>query len=232
MNDIIEGHTYRRYDGELRHLHRIVLDMGELIVIQISDALRAFHSPSAELIQQIKTREIDVDRMEVEADAEISRLIARYSPVGSDLRVVISVSKSVTDLEGIGDEAVRIACVVDELIGIPLSKMQTPVMEEIEGLGQLAISSISDAVGLFDLYDEKTALRVIDNHREMDGEFQSELRRLMSYIRDDSTDINLALNMALVAKSLERITHHAQNLAEYSIFEMEGIDLREGQYKP
>ena len=90
MNDIIEGHTYRRYDGELRHLHRIVLDMGELIVVQISDALRAFHSPSAAVIQQIKTREIDVDRMEVEADAEISRLIARYSPVGSDLRVVIS----------------------------------------------------------------------------------------------------------------------------------------------
>ena len=229
MQEMTKEHTFRRYDGDLKKLHCMVLDMGEVVIQQIKGALETLTSPSAALVEEVRNREFTVDRMEVEADAEISRLIARYSPVGSDLRVVISVSKSVTDLEGIGDEAVRIAFVTEELASQNLTDAAATLTSEIAQLGKLALTSVTDAVSLFEHYHEETALRVIENHKAMDSEFRSELSRLMSYIRDGNTDLGVALNMAVVAKSLERITHHAQNLAEYAIFEMEGVDIRESQ---
>lgn len=229
MQEMTKEHTFRRYDGDLKKLHCMVLDMGEVVIQQIKGALETLIAPSTELVEEIRNRELIVDRMEVEADAEISRLIARYSPVGSDLRVVISVSKSVTDLEGIGDEAVRIAFVTEELASQNLTDAAAALTSEIAQLGKLALSSVDDAVSLFEHYREDIALRVIENHKAMDSEFRSELSRLMSYIRDGNTDLGVALNMAVVAKSLERITHHAQNLAEYAIFEMEGVDVRESQ---
>lgn len=229
MQEMTKEHTFRRYDGDLKKLHCMVLDMGEVVIQQIKGALETLIAPSTELVEEIRNRELIVDRMEVEADAEISRLIARYSPVGSDLRVVISVSKSVTDLEGIGDEAVRIAFVTEELASQNLTDAAAALTSEIAQLGKLALSSVDDAVSLFEHYREDIALRVIENHKAMDSEFRSELSRLMSYIRDGNTDLGVALNMAVVAKSLERITHHAQNLAEYAIFEMEGVDIRESQ---
>jgi phosphate transport system protein len=229
MQEMTKEHTFRRYDGDLKKLHCLVLDMGEVVIQQIKGALETLIDPSTKLVEEIRNRELIVDRMEVEADAEISRLIARYSPVGSDLRVVISVSKSVTDLEGIGDEAVRIAFVTEELASQNLTDAAAALTSEIAQLGKLALSSVDDAVSLFEHYREDIALRVIENHKAMDSEFRSELSRLMSYIRDGNTDLGVALNMAVVAKSLERITHHAQNLAEYAIFEMEGVDIRESQ---
>ena len=231
MNELIEGHTVKRYDGELSHLHYLVLEMGGLVIQQIRDALTAFKEGDVNLARKVANRDVEVDRLEVQADEETVRVIARRCPMGSDLRVVITVSKSVSDLERIGDEAVRIASLVTQMFGGhyngEASNHLAQLVRDVDRIGGMALSSIQYAVELFDVWDEDKALKVITSHREMDGEFQSELRRVMTYIMEDSRNIGYAVSMVLLAKSLDRITHHARNLAEYAIFEIKGVDIRE-----
>jgi phosphate transport system protein len=226
LRNLTQGHIFERFDGELTHLHDVVLSMGGLVLQQLSDALTAFQSQDLHLANQVRSRDLDIDRMEVAADEEILELIARRCPLGPDLRVVITVSKSVSDLEKIGDEAVRIVSLMDQIARDAEGSIPQPVKSEMERLGSMALKSFQNAVELFDAWDEAKAFRVIDSHREMDGEFQSELRRLIDYIMTDTINIGMAVGMVLVAKSLERITHHAQNLAEYALFEVKGVDIR------
>lgn len=230
MSDLlIEGHTYQRYDGELNHLHYLVLEMGGLVVNQVRDALTGFKTRDVILAQKVVATDSEVDLLEVQADEEIAKLIARRSPVGTDLRMVIAVSKSVSDLERIGDEAVRMAGLVIHLFGSESSDPNSQLLRDVTRIGGLALTSLQNAVEVFDVWDEVKALQVIENHREMDQEFQSELRRLMTYIMEDPRNIGFAINVVLAIKSLERIGHHAQSLAEYVIFQVKGKDIRHTQ---
>lgn len=224
-----EGHTYRRYDGELNHLHFLVLEMGGLVLSQVRDALTAFRTRDVLLAQRVVTKDGAVDRLEVEADDEIAKLIARHGPVGNDLRMVIAVSKSVSDLERIGDEAVRIAGLMIQLFGHESGDPNGQLVRDVDRIGGLALSSLQCAVEVFDVWDERKAFSVIEKHRELDLEFQSELRRLLTYVMEDARLIGFAINVVLTIKSLERIGHHAQNLAEYVIFQVKGTDIRHAQ---
>lgn len=226
LQNLTQGHIFERFDGELMHLHDVVLAMGERVLQQLKDALSAFQSRDLPLADRVRHGDIDIDRMEAAADEDILELIARRCPLGPDLRVVITVSKSVSDLEKIGDEAVRIVSLMDQIARDAEGAIPTPVQSEMERLGSMALNRLQNAIELFAVWDETKALEVIDGHREMDGEFQSELRRLIQYIMTDTIDMGMAVGLVLVAKSLERITHHAQNLAEYALFEVKGVDLR------
>jgi len=227
----IEGHTLKRFDGELNHLHYLVLEMGALVLAQVRNALTAFKTRDIPLAQKVVTQDGDVDRLEVQADAEIAKLIARRCPVGTDLRMVIAVSKSVSDLERIGDEAVRMAGLVMQLFGEKSSDPNSQLVRDVCRIGSLALTSLQQAVEIFDVWDEEKARQVIDKHREMDQEFQSELRRLLTYIMEDPRNIGFAINVVLAIKSLERICHHAQNVAEYVIFQVKGQDVRHHQFR-
>ncbi|HUL12897.1 MAG TPA: phosphate signaling complex protein PhoU [Methylococcaceae bacterium] len=226
INELIEGHTFKRYDGELSHLHYLVLEMGALVLSQVREALAAFKGRDLALAHKVVPRDGEVDRLEVAADEEIVKLIARRSPVGSDLRMVMAVSKSVSDLERIGDEAVRIAGLVIQIFGSETNDPNSQLARDVNGMGVMAITSLKSAVELFDVWSEEKARAVIERHREMEEEFQSGLRRLMTYILQDSRNIGVAISLVLVIKSLERIGHHAQNLAEYTIFQVKGEDIR------
>ena len=229
MNAQIEGHTVRRYDGELSHLHYLVLEMGGLVLGQIHDTLTAFKRRDVVLAKKVVTRDSEVDHLEIYADQEIMKLIARRCPMGTDLRLVFAVNKSVSDLERIGDEAVRIAGLVIQIFGNDSSDPNQQLLRDVCRIGGLAQTSLQHAIEVFDVWNEAKALQVIESHREMDDEFQSELRRLMTYILEDSRNIGFAINVVLIIKALERITHHTQSLAEYAIYQMKGLDLQESE---
>ncbi len=224
-----EGHIIKRYDGELSHLHYLVLEMGGLVAGQVRDAVEAFKTRDAVLAHKVVSLDSEVDRLEVRADDEIVELLARRCPVSSDLRMVIAVSKSVSDLERIGDEAVRIAGLVIELFGHEGSDPNGQMLRDVNRMGDLALNSLRQAVEVFDVWDEAKAQRVIANHREMDEQFQSDLRHLLTYVLEDTRNIGYAIGVVLVIKALERIGHHAQNLAEYVIFQVRGEDVRHRQ---
>lgn len=110
MNITPEGHIVKRFDGELHRLHVRVLEIGGLALAQVKDALRALRQKDMTLAHKIiGQRESEIDLLEIEMDAEILGLIARRSPLGGDLRFVMAVSKSVTDLERIGAHAQNLA---------------------------------------------------------------------------------------------------------------------------
>lgn len=225
-DDVVKGHTFKRYDGELSNLHLMVSEMGGVVLDQLVAALDSFSRQDAEAARSVMDNDIDVDRLEVEGDAEIIRVISRNSPMASDLRLIITVSKSISDLEKIGDEAVRIAGILLEIKGAGQGEMSNDLAFELKEVGQLALANLRSALELFEVWNEEQALSVIEGHRQMDGQFQRELKRAMTCIMENKMDLALAVSFVLVAKSLDRITHHALNLAEYALFEMKGVDLR------
>lgn len=171
----------------------------------------------------------EVDRLEVQTDDAIAKIIAKRWPLSSDLRLVIAVSKSVSDLEHIGDEAVRIAGMVIQLFGSEGSEPNSQMLRDINRIGNLALTSLRNAVEIFDVWDEEKAMQVIENHREMEEEFQSDLRHLLTYVLEDYRNIGFAISVILVIKALERIGHHAHNLAEHVVFQVHGEDIRSQQ---
>ncbi len=229
MSEKPETHTVKRYDGELNHLHYLVLEMGALVLRQIGDALAAFKSRDMVLARQVVAQDREVDLMEVRADDEIVKLIARRSPVGSDLRMVMAVSKSISDLERIGDEAVRIASLAIQIFGPEGSDPSLQLLRDVDKMGKLALTCLREALEVFEVWDEAKALHVIANYKEMDEEFQADLRHLLTYIIQDSRNIGYAISVVLVIKALERIGHHAHNVAEYVIFQVRGEDIRDAE---
>lgn len=226
MIDKTEGHTFKRYDGELSHLHYLVLEMGGLVLNQVRESLAAFKQRDVALAHKVVAWDREVDKLEVAADDEIAKLIARRSPVGGDLRMVMAVSKSVSDLERIGDEAVRIAGLAIQLFGPEGNDPGSQLLRDVNKMGDLAVASLRGALEVFEVWNEEKAHRVISHYKEMDDEFQADLRHLMTYIIQDSRNIGFAISVVLVIKALERIGHHAHNLAEYVIFQVKGEDIR------
>lgn len=226
MSETFEGHIFKRYDGELHHLHYLVLEMGGLVLNQVTTALAAFRDRDAALAQKVVAWDREVDQLEVQADHEIVNLIARRCPKASDLRMVMAVSKSISDLERTGDEAVRIAGLVIQLFGPDGSKPCLPLLRGVNTMGELAVASLREALGLFDAWDEKKALEVIRRYRDMDEEFRADLRLLMTYVIEDARNFGFAISVVLVIKALERIGHHAHNLAENVFFQVKGEDVR------
>ena len=224
-----EGHIIRRYDGELDHLRLSVLEMGGLVVNLLGNALIAFKTQDEDLARQAVAMDNEVDQLEVDVDQEIAKIIAKRCPVSSDLRMVMAVSKSVSDLERIGDEAVRIAGLAIQLIESEGGEPNSQMLRDVNRIGDMAMSGLRSAIEVFDIWDEEKALQVIENHKAMEEEFQADLRHLLTYILEDYRNIGFAISVVLVIKALERIGHHAQNLAEYAVFQVCGEDIRSQQ---
>jgi phosphate transport system protein len=229
MSEILEGHTLRRYDGELNTLHLLVLEMGGLVLDQCVVALEALKTGNLEQTRRVLARETEVDGLEIKLDEEIWSVISRRAPVARDLRVVMAFSKAATDLERIGDEAARIGgttlAVYDDEVRRPSRKL----MRDVQTMGKLSIGMLRDAVSLFDSFDLATAEGLIRRHADLDAEFQSSLRRLTTFILEDARNVGNAINVVLLVKALERIGDQARNLAEYVIYLVRGEDVRQAE---
>ena len=221
-----EGHIVRRYDGELSHLHYLVLEMGALALTQVKEARDALCGRDLTLAQRVIAREKDVDACELRADSEIVQLIALRTPVGSDLRLVFAVSKSITDLERVGDEAARIAHLGLQLFGSEGAEPHPVLLHDIASMGGLAVGQLENALRVVDRWDQELAEELLEAHEELDFEFQAAFRRLVTFIMQDPRNIGFAVNIVLIIKAFERIGEHAQNLAEYVLYQIAGRDVR------
>jgi phosphate transport system protein len=232
MSQIFEGHTVRRYDGELNTLHLLVLEMGGLVVDQCQLAIESLKTGNLEGTRRVLARETEVDGLESKLDEEIWSVVSRRAPVARDLRVVMAFSKAATDLERIGDEAARIAgttlAVYDDEIRRPSRKL----MRDVQTMGKLALGMLRDAVALYDSFDLPLADSLIRRHGDLDAEFQSSLRRLSTFILEDARNVGNAINVVLLVKALERIGDQARNLAEYVIYLVRGEDVRKVEPPP
>lgn len=215
MDRSSEPHIVQRYDGELNHLHYLVLEVGGLVIYQLRSALNAFAKRDEALAQKVMERDREIDQLEANADDTIASVIARRAPMANDLRLAMATSKCVAALERIGDEAVRIAGVVSLLEHGPATEFQRKRALEVQRMGDMVFESLKQAVEMFDVWDEAKARAVIARQRSVETTFDSILRRLMTRPLDDSRAVSWAMSLVVVIKALECVGHHSQHLAEY-----------------
>ncbi len=228
MTEVTEGHTVKRFDGELSHLHELGLEMGGLVIDQLQRAIKALNDKGLDAARNIIARDHLVNELELKADEAIVRLIARRQPMGGDLRIVMAISKAVTDLERIGDEAKKIGDLVLRIYDNDAADPNQNLLRDVTTMGKLASSMLRQSLMAFDGLDPAEAMAVIGGHPELDSEFQSGLRRLTTFILEDSRNVGHAINIVLAIKALERIGDHAKNIAQYVVYMVQGKDVRHG----
>jgi phosphate transport system protein len=216
-------HTSKQFNAELEAVHTRVLQMGGLVEEQIRRAIDTLSTGNMEEIERIKQNDHRVNGMEVELDETCSHIIARRQPAASDLRLLIAVIKTITDLERIGDEAEKIARMA-ELIH-EAERMHMPRIE-VRHIANLALAMLRKALDAFARLDVKAAQEVVQQDIAVDTEFRSILRELITFMMEDPRTISRCLEILFVAKALERIGDHSKNMAEYVVYMVEGRDVR------
>ncbi|WP_374435957.1 phosphate signaling complex protein PhoU [Inhella sp.] len=222
MND---KHLSTQFDAELSAISTRVLEMGGLVEQQVAQAVDALANLSEERSGEVIKAEQRVNQFELEIDRDLSSIIARRQPTARDLRLLIGVSKTIGNLERVGDEAARIARTVQRLIATGMHGRLFPTTQmTLEA--KLATTSLRRALDAFARLDVNLAMEVIKQDNEIDAEFDGLLRKLITYMMEDPRTITASIDLVFVAKALERVGDHAKNLAEQVIYIAKGTDVR------
>jgi phosphate transport system protein len=200
--------------------------MGGLVESQVVLAVKALTEFNGELADTVLAQEDRVNQMEVTIDRELSAIIARRQPTARDLRLLIAVSKTIANLERVGDEAARIARTVQRLINTGVStRLRLPV-SDLGFEAELAIAQLRKALDAFARLDIARALEVLKQDDQIDQEFDGLMRKLITYMMEDPRTISSSIDLVFVAKAIERVGDHGKNLAEAIIYVVKGTDVR------
>jgi phosphate transport system protein len=164
--------------------------------------------------------------MEIEIDRDLSSIIARRQPTARDLRLLIAISKTIANLERVGDEAARIARTVQRLINTGVSSRLRLPVADLAFEADLAIAQLRKALDAFARLDTARAVEVLKQDDQIDQEFDGLLRKLITYMMEDPRTISSSIDLVFVAKAIERVGDHAKNLAEVIIYIVKGTDVR------
>ena len=223
---MIEKHLSTQFDAELSGISNRVLEMGGLVESQVARSIYALTQFSGESASQVLTAEERVNSMEVEIDRDLSAIIARRQPTARDLRLLIAISRTIANLERVGDEAARIARTVQRLLNTGVSsRMRLPVAD-LSYEADLAIAQLRKALDAFARLDTAQALEVLRADDQIDREFDGLMRKLITYMMEDPRTISASIDLVFVAKAIERVGDHAKNLAEAIIYVVKGMDVR------
>ena len=216
-------HTVKRFDVEIQQLVNLVLEMGQEVEQQVKRAVAVFREGDPVAAQAVIAGDAAVNRWDMEIDRSCVRLLSRRQPMSTDLRLVMALNKAVNDLERIGDEAKTIA---EKTLAIHARGSHPPGMplavDRLAAIANQRIQSALDSLGRLDA-DQAWALVRADEAEEV---FQDILRELSAYVINDELTVATVIDVSLALKALKRVTDHAQNLAEYVIFVVEGQDVR------
>jgi phosphate transport system protein len=223
---MIEKHLSTQFDAELSGISTRVLEMGGVVESQVAQAIHALTHFNGETASQVLAIEEKVNAMEIEIDRDISTIIARRQPTAVDLRLLIAISKSIANLERVGDEAARIARTVQRLINSGVSsRMRLPV-SDLAFEAELAVTQLRKALDAFARLDVDKAIEVLKQDDQIDQEFEGLMRKLITFMMEDPRTISSSIDLIFVAKAIERVGDHAKNLAEVIIYVVKGMDVR------
>lgn len=219
----ITDHISKRFNKDLEDLRNNVLTMGGMVETQLSKAIAAIVSGDSELGITVAKDDYKVNNLEVDIDEECSRILATRSPAASDLRLIVAIIKTITDLERIGDEAEKIGFLASKL-----AAMDRPAdsYRELKNLGNHVLQMVRDAMNAFARLDVGASLAVVREDEEVDAEYDLIARQGITFMMEDPHNIKRVMNVMWVARALERIGDHAKNISEYVIYMVEGRDIR------
>ena len=219
-----DKHLSSQFDADLNAVSSKVLEMGGLVESQIVGAMHALNEFDRDTAEKVIAAEETLNAMEVDIDQECGNIIARRQPAARDLRLLMSISKTITNLERAGDEAEKIAKRVRRLIDEPAAR--TVNIAEIKVSGEMAVTILRRALDAFARLDTVAAAQIVKDDKEIDLEFRAFVRKLVSYMQEDPRTISVGLEYLFIAKAIERIGDHAKNIAEFIIYIVKGTDVR------
>ena len=219
----ITDHISRRFNADLEELRNSVLKMGGLVETQLSKAISAIVSGDSALGLKVANDDYKVNALEVAIDEESSRILATRAPAAGDLRLIVAIIKTITDLERIGDEAEKIGFLASKL-----ATMDRPVdsYRELRNLGNHVLQMVRDAMNAFARLDVQSSLKVVREDEHVDEEYDAIARQCITYMMEDPRSVKRVMNVTWAARALERIGDHAKNICEYTIYMVEGKDVR------
>ena len=221
-----DKHLSTQFDAELSGISTRVLEMGGLVESQVAQAVLALTSFSGDMASVVLKQEEVVNAMEIEIDRDLSSIIARRQPTARDLRLLIAISKTIANLERVGDEAARIARTVQRLINAGVSSRLRLPMSDLSFEAELATALLRKALDAFARLDVERAVEVLKQDDQIDKEFDGLMRKLITYMMEDPRTISSSIDLIFVAKAIERVGDHAKNLAEVIIYVVKGTDVR------
>jgi phosphate transport system protein len=219
-----QEHTYKQFDADLEAIRARVLQMGGLVEEQITNAIEALSSGNLELAEMVINNDHNVNAMEVGVDEDCTQIIARRQPTASDLRMVMMVVKTITDLERIGDEASKVARMAKQIY--ESDRLTQTRFNEIIFMAGLVLEMLRRALDGFARLDVSCAADIARQDMQVDEEFHLMMRHLITYMMEDPRTISVFIDMMFVAKALERMGDHAKNISEYVIYMVKGKDVR------
>ena len=220
-----QQHISAKFDEELESLRNQMLEMGGKVERQLTMALDALVKMDSGEAEQVVNRDSEVNQMEMAIDDECASILARRQPAASDLRLVFAIIKVNTDLERIGDEAAKVA---RQAVRLSEEGMSPSNFIEIRHIGKQVAIMLRDALDAFARLDVNMAVDVVRGDVEVDREYGSAMRSLVTFMMEDPRDIGAILNEMWALRSLERIGDHACNIAEQVVYLVRGMDIRHG----
>ena len=216
-------HTSKQFDAELESVRSRVLHMGGLVEQQITRAMEALISGDMDLMERVIADDHRVNALEVDLDESCSHIIARRQPAAGDLRLLITVIKTITDLERIGDEAEKIARMAKLIHSA--GRLHMPRMD-LSNVADRALAMLRQSLDAFARLDVSEAMAVVRQDSAVDDQFRAIMRQLITFMMEDPRTITRSLEILFIAKAIERIGDHAKNMAEYVIYMAKGRDVR------
>lgn len=217
-------HTFKQYDAELEAVRGKVLEMGGLVEQQIVSALDALVKLDQNLAKEVMANDHRVNALEVQIDEDCSHIIARRQPAAGDLRMLMMMVKTITDLERIGDEATKIARTAQKIF--EQDRMYKPRFNEIKAMVALVRDMLRTSLDAFARLDVSKTVEVAKQDEQVDEQFRAAMRQLITFMLEDPRTISMSLEVLFVAKAVERIGDHAKNIAEYVVYMVKGKDVR------
>ncbi|WP_233863710.1 phosphate signaling complex protein PhoU [Paraburkholderia adhaesiva] len=219
-----DKHLSSQFDADLNLVSSKVLEMGGVVESQIITAMQALNDFDAAAADRVIVTEDRLNTMEVEIDEECSNIIARRQPAARDLRLLLAISKTITNLERAGDEAEKIAKRTKRLMEDGASRSVN--IAEIKVSGEMAVSILRRALDAFARLDTVAAAQIVRDDKAIDEEFRAFVRKLVTYMMEDPRTISVGLDYLFIAKAIERIGDHSKNIAEFIIYIVKGTDVR------
>ncbi|MCV2402069.1 phosphate signaling complex protein PhoU [Marinomonas sp. C2222] len=223
MKELTTDHISQQFNQELEMLRQHFLTMGGVVETQVENAVQALLEAQGELAEEVRERDASVNQLDGLIDEECTRILAKRQPAASDLRMILSISKAVSELERIGDEAKKIASLSLTLMGEGETHRG---YVEINRIGQMVSKMINQSLDAYARLDVDLAIKVANKDRKVDREYETALRSLVTYMMEDPRSISNIINVIWVLRSLERIGDHARHTCQHLIYMIKGVDVR------
>lgn len=219
-----QEHIFKQFDAELEHVRSRILQMGGLVEEQINKAIKALTGGDLALADEVIASDFHINDLEIQIDEECTKIIALRQPTAGDLRMIMTVEKTITDLERIGDKAEKIARMAKKIYGA--DRISTPRFTEIKHMSDMVLEMLRASLDAFARLDVSAATQLKRQDIKVDEEYDAVLRHLITFMMEDPRMISTAIDILFAAKAVERIGDHAKNIAGYVVYMAQGKVVR------